>query len=227
MKNVIVTGASRGIGYYTALRFAEQGHQVLALARSNDKLEALKKEASAEGRIQILALDLAQDIDVEAITSIFDKVDILINNAGALVNKPFSEITPQEMMTVYQANVFAPYFLVQKLLPYFSADAHIINIGSVGGVNGTMKFPGLSAYSSSKAAASCLSECWQAEFADSDLTFNSLALGAVQTEMLEAAFPGYEAPLSPIQMSEYICRFALNDGQFVCGKTVLVSRSNP
>lgn len=227
MKNVIVTGASRGIGYYTALRFAEQGHQVLALARSNDKLEALKKEASAEGRIQILALDLARDIDVEAITSIFDKVDVLINNAGALVNKPFSEITPQEMMTVYQANVFAPYFLVQKLLPYFSADAHIINIGSVGGVNGTMKFPGLSAYSSSKAAASCLSECWQAEFADSDLTFNSLALGAVQTEMLEEAFPGYEAPLSPIQMSEYICRFALNDGQFVRGKTVLVSRSNP
>lgn len=227
MKNVIVTGASRGIGYYTALRFAEQGHQVLALARSNDKLEALKKEASAEGRIQILALDLAQDIDVEAITSIFDKVDVIINNAGALVNKPFSEITPQEMMTVYQANVFAPYFLVQKLLPYFSADAHIINIGSVGGVNGTMKFPGLSAYSSSKAAASCLSECWQAEFADSDLTFNSLALGAVQTEMLEEAFPGYEAPLSPIQMSEYICRFALNDGQFVRGKTVLVSRSNP
>ena len=227
MKNVIVTGASRGIGYYTALRFAEQGHQVLALARSNDKLKALKKEASAEGRIQILALDLARDIDVEAITSIFDKVDVLINNAGALVNKPFSEITPQEMMTVYQANVFAPYFLVQKLLPYFSADAHIINIGSVGGVNGTMKFPGLSAYSSSKAAASCLSECWQAEFADSDLTFNSLALGAVQTEMLEEAFPGYEAPLSPIQMSEYICRFALNDGQFVRGKTVLVSRSNP
>ena len=227
MKNVIVTGASRGIGYYTALRFAEQGHQVLALARSNDKLKALKKEASAEGRIQILALDLARDIDVEAITSIFDKVDVLINNAGALVNKPFSEITPQEMMTVYQANVFAPYFLVQKLLPYFSADAHIINIGSVGGVNGTMKFPGLSAYSSSKAAASCLSECWQAEFADSDFTFNSLALGAVQTEMLEEAFPGYEAPLSPIQMSEYICRFALNDGQFVRGKTVLVSRSNP
>lgn len=227
MKNVIVTGASRGIGYYTALRFAEQGHQVLALARSNDKLETLKMEASAEGRIQILALDLVQDIDVEAITSIFDKIDVLVNNAGALVNKPFSEITPQEMMTVYQANVFAPYFLVQKLLPYFSADAHIINIGSVGGVNGTMKFPGLSAYSSSKAAASCLSECWQSEFADSDLTFNSLALGAVQTEMLEEAFPGYEAPLSPIQMSEYICRFALNDGQFVRGKTVLVSRSNP
>lgn len=227
MKNVIVTGASRGIGYYTALRFAEHGHQVLALARSNDKLETLKKESSAEGRIQILALDLAQDIDVEAISSVFDKVDILINNAGALVNKPFSEITPQEMMTVYQANVFAPYFLVQKLLPYFSPDAHIINIGSVGGVNGTMKFPGLTAYSSSKAAASCLSECWQAEFADSDLTFNSLALGAVQTEMLEEAFPGYEAPLSPVQMSEYICRFALNDGQFVRGKTVLVSRSNP
>jgi len=227
MKNIIVTGASRGIGYHTALQFAKDGHQVLALARSKDRLEKLKSEKEAKGNIQILEMDLSAEYDVNQITSIFDRVDVVINNAGALVNKPFSEITPAEMQHVYQTNVFAPYFLVQKLLPYFAPNAHIINIGSVGGVNGTLKFPGLSIYSSSKAAASCLSECWQAEFAETDLTFNSLALGSVQTEMLEQAFPGYKAPLSPQQMAAYVCRFALNEGEFVRGKTVLVSRSNP
>ena len=227
MKNVIVTGASRGIGYYTALQFAKEGHQVLALARSKDRLEILKLEEEAKANIQILEIDLASDYNVSQITGVFDRVDILINNAGALVNKPFGEISPAEMQHVYQTNVFAPYFLVQKLMPYFSSKAHIINIGSVGGVNGTLKFPGLSIYSSSKAAASCLSECWQAEFAETDLAFNSLALGSVQTEMLEQAFPGYKAPLSPQQMAAYICRFALNDAEFVRGKTVLVSRSNP
>lgn len=227
MKNVIVTGASRGIGYYTALQFAKEGHQVLALARSKDRLEELKSEKEAVGNIQILELDLSSEYEVSKITSVFDRVDVVINNAGALVNKPFTEISMAEMQHVYQTNVFAPYFLVQKLMSYFSSDAHIINIGSVGGVNGTLKFPGLSIYSSSKAAASCLSECWQAEFAETDLTFNSLALGSVQTEMLEKAFPGYKAPLSPEQMAAYICRFALNDAEFVRGKTVLVSRSNP
>lgn len=227
MKNVIVTGASRGIGYYTALQFAKEGHQVLALARSKDRLEELKSEKEAVGNIQILELDLSSEYEVSKITSVFDRVDVVINNAGALVNKQFTEISLAEMQHVYQTNVFAPYFLVQKLMPYFSSDAHIINIGSVGGVNGTLKFPGLSIYSSSKAAASCLSECWQAEFAETDLTFNSLALGSVQTEMLEKAFPGYKAPLAPEQMATYICRFALNDAEFVRGKTVLVSRSNP
>lgn len=227
MKNIIVTGASRGIGYYTALQFAKEGHQVLAVARSKDHLEALKAENEAKGNIKTLALDLSSDYNIEQITSVFAKVDVLINNAGALVNKPFSEITQVEMQEVYQTNVFAPYFLVQKLLPNFSSDAHIINIGSVGGVNGTLKFSGLSIYSSSKAAASCLSECWQAEFAETDLTFNSLALGSVQTEMLEKAFPGYKAPLSPEQMAAYVCRFALNEAEFVRGKTVVVSRTNP
>lgn len=227
MKNIIVTGSSRGIGYFTALQFAKEGHQVLALARSKDKLEALKAEKKANGNIQTLALDLSSDYEVEQITSVFSQVDILINNAGALVNKPFSEISSKDMQHVYQTNVFAPYFLVQKLLAYFAEDAHIINISSVGGVNGSLKFPGLSAYSSSKAAASCLSECWQAEFSETGLTFNSLALGAVQTEMLQEAFPGYEAPVSAKEMASYICRFALQDASFIKGKTITVSRSNP
>lgn len=227
MKNIIITGASRGIGYYTALEFARQGHTVLAIARSRNALQNLAAESEARGNIHPLALDLSTDYSTDILLRSFKDIDILINNAGSIVNKPFTEISDEELRMVYEVNVFSPFRMVQRLMPYFNKDAHIINIGSVGGVNGTQKFPGLSAYSSSKAALACLAECWQAEFEGSGFAFNSLALGAVQTEMLAQAFPGYQAPVSPREMAAYIVRFALFEHEVIRGKTVLVSRSNP
>ncbi len=227
MKNVIVTGASKGIGYQTALEFARQGHHVLAIARNGELLNNLKKEAEAKGRVEVLALDLGGDYDIHQVISSFGSVDVLINNAGALVNKPFPEISSDELKRVYEVNVFAPFRLTQQLMPHFNQGAHIINIGSVGGVNGTQKFPGLTAYSSSKAAMSCLAECLQAEYENSGLIFNSLALGAVQTEMLSQAFPGYQAPVSPFEMAKYIVNFTLSAPDIIRGKTISVSRTNP
>lgn len=227
MKNIIITGASRGIGYYTALEFARQGHTVLAIARSRNELQNLATEKEARGNIHPLVLDLSTNYSADILLRNFKDIDILINNAGSIVNKPFTEISDEELRMVYEVNVFSPFRMVQRLMPYFNQDAHIINIGSVGGVNGTQKFPGLSAYSSSKAALSCLAECWQAEFENSGPVFNSLALGAVQTEMLSQAFPGYEAPVSPRGMASYIVRFALFEHEVIRGKTILVSRSNP
>jgi NAD(P)-dependent dehydrogenase (short-subunit alcohol dehydrogenase family) len=227
MKQVVITGASKGVGYATALSFARRGHRVLALARGEEGLRKLE-EAAAElqGEVMIHTGDLLE-FDAHWVTSVFAEVDILINNAGYLVNKEFRDITEEDLQRSYQVNVFAPYRIVQSLLNHFADDAHIINIGSVGGVNGTQKFPGLSAYSSSKAALSCLSECWQAEFADTGWSFNSLALGSVQTEMLAQAFPGYEAQTSAGDMGEYIARFALESGKLIKGKTQLVSNSTP
>ncbi|MDZ7848562.1 MAG: SDR family oxidoreductase [Owenweeksia sp.] len=219
MKNVVITGASKGIGYATALAFAEEGHQVLALARSEKLLKELARQVQdSPGQLFIQTCDI-RDLDVSEVTNFFPQVDILINNAGCLVNKPFTEIGAEELQEMYEVNVFAPFRLVQKLMSVFSPQAHIINVSSVGGVNGTQKFPGLSAYSSSKAAMSCLSECWQAEYADTDLTFNSLALGSVQTEMLAKAFPGLKAAATPAQMAGYIIHFALNAPDVLKGKT--------
>ena len=155
-------------------------------------------------------------------------VDILINNAGALVNRPFSDITKEDLMKVYGTNVFGPIQLIQNLMPKFSSDAHIVNISSVGGVTGSVKFPGLSAYSSSKGAMTILTECLQAEFGDStSWSFNCLALGAVQTEMLEEAFPGYVAPIDAAAMATYICGFALNNHRVMRGRVVEVAMSTP
>ena len=223
MKNIWITGASRGIGYSTAQLFLEMGHRVVILTRNTQAVEglsALYPETLYICTTDLLALEKSEYPDFP--------VDILINNAGALVNRPFSDITKEDLMKVYGTNVFGPIQLIQNLMPKFSSDAHIVNISSVGGVTGSVKFPGLSAYSSSKGAMTILTECLQAEFGDStSWSFNCLALGAVQTEMLEEAFPGYVAPIDAAAMAAYICGFALNNHLVMRGRVVEVAMSTP
>ena len=223
MKNIWITGASRGIGYSTAQLFLEKGHRVVILTRNTQAVEglsALYPETLYICTTDLLALEKSEYPDLP--------VDILINNAGALVNRPFSDITKDDLMKVYGTNVFGPIQLIQNLMPKFSSDAHIVNISSVGGVTGSVKFPGLSAYSSSKGAMTILTECLQAEFGDStSWSFNCLALGAVQTEMLEEAFPGYVAPIDAAAMAAYICGFALNNHRVMRGRVVEVAMSTP
>ena len=223
MKNIWITGASRGIGYSTAQLFLEMGHRVVILTRNTQAVEALSAlypETLYICTTDLLALEKSEYPDFP--------VDILINNAGALVNRPFSDITKEDLMKVYGTNVFGPIQLIQNLMPKFSSDAHIVNISSVGGVTGSVKFPGLSAYSSSKGAMTILTECLQAEFGDStSWSFNCLALGAVQTEMLEEAFPGYVAPIDAAAMAAYICGFSLNNHRVMRGRVVEVAMSTP
>jgi 3-oxoacyl-[acyl-carrier protein] reductase len=223
MKNIWITGASRGIGYSTAQLFLEMGHRVVILTRNTQAVEglsALYPETLYICTTDLLALEKSEYPDFP--------VDILINNAGALVNRLFSDITKEDLMKVYGTNVFGPIQLIQNLMPKFSSDAHIVNISSVGGVTGSVKFPGLSAYSSSKGAMTILTECLQAEFGDStSWSFNCLALGAVQTEMLEEAFPGYVAPIDAAAMAAYICGFALNNHRVMRGRVVEVAMSTP
>jgi NAD(P)-dependent dehydrogenase (short-subunit alcohol dehydrogenase family) len=97
----------------------------------------------------------------------------------------------------------------------------------MGGYQGASKFPGLSAYSSSKGALANLSECLAEEFKEDGIKVNCLALGAVQTEMLEAAFPGFQAPVSPVQMACHILNFAESGHTVYNGKVLPVSVSTP
>ena len=97
----------------------------------------------------------------------------------------------------------------------------------MGGIQGSSKFAGLSGYSSSKGALITLFELLAEEYQPRGVSFNSLALGAVQTEMLEAAFPGITAPVSATQMGAYIARFVLEGHQFFNGKVLPVSSSTP
>tara|TARA_B100001248_G_scaffold175054_1_gene132802 strand:+ start:168 stop:839 length:672 start_codon:yes stop_codon:yes gene_type:complete len=221
---VVITGASRGIGFEMVKQFLTNGHQVMAISRNQDKLLELEQLGANS-----LAFDLtAEDFNpvIDAVKS-FGKIDILINNAGTLVNKPLSQITNDDINYVYSINVFSVIKLTRDLLSYFNNDAHIVNIGSVGGVQGSVKFSGLSTYSSSKGAISILTECLAEEFKDSSLRFNALALGAVQTEMLQEAFPDYQANTTAAEMANYIFRFATKDRKLYNGKIITVSSSTP
>lgn len=220
---VWITGASRGIGFATTVKFLSEGWEVVVLTRAVEKLDALKRDYP--DRLHICKLDLMQ-LDGVQLPNL--PVDILINNAGALVNKPLSEVSLADLRKSYGVNVFGPYLLIQKLLPKFTEKAHVVNISSVGGIQGSVKFAGLSAYSSAKGAINVLTECLQTEFEqNTKWSFNALALGAVQTEMLNEAFPGLQAPLQPEQLSPFIFAFATTAHLVMRGKVLPVSMSTP
>ena len=222
--NIVITGASRGIGFELTKLFSKKEDTVLALARNVSELSNLNLPNVIPFQFDLLEQDYSPIL--QKIES-WSGIDIIINNAGSLINKPFKEISNQELNDVYQLNVFSPFRLISDLFPYMSSDAHTVNISSVGGVQGSVKFPGLSAYSSSKGALAILTECLAQEFSQTNLRFNALALGAVQTKMLEEAFPGFQAQISPEQMARYIYRFAVLDKDLYNGKVLSVSFSTP
>jgi NAD(P)-dependent dehydrogenase (short-subunit alcohol dehydrogenase family) len=225
-KNIIITGTSRGIGFELVKLFASHGHQVLALSRNEAPIKHLQLK-----NVTSLAFDLTKPSNYKKVEEFIQKewqqVDILINNAGALINKPFSQTTFQEFETVYKTNVFGVSEMIRTVLPFVKKESHVVTISSMGGVQGSVKFPGLSAYSSSKGAVITLIELLAEEYKETGPSFNVLALGAVQTEMLEEAFPGYEAPTTALEMATYILDFALNGQKYFNGKLLQVSNSTP
>lgn len=226
---ILITGASRGIGYQTALQLAEEGHQVLALARSEGGLQALTKAAG--GNIHPLSLDLLQ-LDPSVLRKAIGQLgglDVLINNAGCLVNKPFTELSRDDWQRSFQVNVFAVVDLIRLCLPFLaqSQGAHIVNIGSMGGYQGSQKFAGLTAYSASKGALATLTESLAVELQEQGVAVNCLALGAVQTEMLASAFPGYSAPINSQEMATFVAHFATSAQRLFNGQIIPVSQSNP
>jgi|TARA_R110002110_G_scaffold107679_1_gene269356 NAD(P)-dependent dehydrogenase (short-subunit alcohol dehydrogenase family) len=226
MKNIIITGTSRGIGIELAKFFTDAGHNVLALSRNVVPIEELSLR-----NCESFSFDITKTSDIEKVSAYikahWSQVDVLINNSGLLVNEPFSEINIQDFRRVYEVNVFGVAAITQAVIPFMKKDGHVVTISSIGGIQGSLKFPGLSAYSSSKGAVITLSELLAEEFKETGPSFNVLALGAVQTEMLEEAFPGYKAPLSADEMASYIYDFALTGNRFYNGKILQVSSSTP
>ncbi len=226
--NVIITGGSRGIGFELVKQFLNANHTVFCLTRN---IEPLKKLQNSN--LKYISTDLSSqtslDYAIEFIKKETIEIDCIINNAGTLVNKPFETISYDELENTYKTNVFAPYYLIQKLIGYLGKNtkSHIVNISSMGGFQGSSKFSGLSAYSSSKAAIAGLTECLAEELKEKNISVNCLAIGAVQTEMLAEAFPGYKAPLSPLQMAEYIFEFSVKGHLYYNGKILPVSSSTP
>ena len=225
-KNVIITGTSRGIGFELVKLFAKSGDNVLAISRNDQPITNLNL-----GTVVSQSSDITTEEGIQSISNYVEqnwgRVDIIINNAGLLVNKPFNEISIEDFRKVYEVNVFAVAETIKAVLPFMTKLGHVVSISSMGGIQGSAKFPGLAAYSSSKGAIITLSELLAEEYKDNGPSFNVLALGAVQTEMLEQAFPGYKAPTTAEQMATYIYEFACNGQKYFNGKVLQVSNSTP
>lgn len=228
-KTAIVTGASRGIGKACALSLAEKSHRVIAIARSEHLLQKLEEQYPDS--ISYIQGDLTHNADLKKIeTSLKEKrlqLDILINNAGALIRKPFRELTNEDWQSMLNANLLSAINLTKKVLPWIKEKGHIVNVSSMGGFQGSSKFPGLTAYSVAKGAMSIWSECLAAELKADNIAVNALCLGSVQTEMFHEAFPGFEAATKPNKMGSYIADFALNGSTFYNGKVLPVALNDP
>lgn len=233
--NIVITGASSGVGFEAAIELVLSGkHQVIALARSQDKLQRLAEIAAGlnpDCTIYPIVFDIVHDdyADLQQFISTHfeNRIDVLINNAGVLINKPFTELLETDFVEMLQSNYIGHVRIIQNLYKLMPADSHILNIGSMGGYQGSAKFTGLAAYSASKAALHTLTECLAQEFVEQGIKVNCLALGSAQTEMLEQAFPGYQSPVMAFEMGKYVADFALTGHKFYNGKVLPVAATTP
>lgn len=229
MKTYLVTGASKGIGYHTVLNLAKNGARVFAVSRTEGILGEIENP-DIKNSIHIITEDLTSASGIGNILKHLDKVDALdglINNAGALLNKPFMDTSIEEWKEQFEVNFFSAVNLIRSLKPKLKKGSHIVNISSMGGFQGSQKFPGLSAYSAAKGALAILTESLSTEFSSEGISVNCLCLGAVQTQMLEQAFPGYQAPVQPEEMGKFIADFTKNAHSYMNGKVIPVALNNP
>lgn len=224
MKSILVTGISRGLGAALAARFLEREDvSVIGTTRggqvpfTHERLHVVHDDVSRPGNTFSLLC--------EALSG--KKLDAVVNNAAMLLNKPFGQYTAADLEVQFRTNVYTPFLLLQALEPFLQNGSHVVNIGSMGGYQGSTKFPGLSAYSASKGALAVFTECLAEEWKTKNIRVNALALGSVNTEMLAEAFPGYTAPLHPGQMADFVARFTLDGHAFFNGKILPVSVTVP
>ncbi|MGY6562988.1 MAG: SDR family NAD(P)-dependent oxidoreductase [Luteibaculaceae bacterium] len=230
--NIVITGVSRGVGEALVQHYCNNPkNHVYGITRHT---EALQKWAEYNNikNLTLHKIDISTPTAKEEITKAIQsisEIDLLINNAGKLSHKPFLEVDVEQALSVFQVNYFGAATVIQACLPKLlqaKQRSHVINIGSMGGFQGTQKFAGLNHYSASKAAISCLTECLAEEFKNENVSFNCIALGAVQTEMLNEAFPGYQAPCNATQAAEFIANVAALP-HMINGKVIPMSVSTP
>jgi 3-oxoacyl-[acyl-carrier protein] reductase len=224
-KNIVITGTSSGIGLELTKFFIKNKHHVLAISRNNSDLRNLNLKG-----LYAVDFDITNFQKYDLLNkhlNNFENVDVLINNAGLLINKPFVETSLEDFQKVYSTNVFSVAMLTKFLIKRMNNKSNVVNISSVGGVEGTLKFSGLSAYSSSKGALNILTEMLAEEYKEYGIHFNSLALGSVQTKMLKKAFPGFQASTSAKDMAKHIYNFAMEGYKLINGKVISISSTTP
>jgi 3-oxoacyl-[acyl-carrier protein] reductase len=227
---IIVAGAGRGIGFSVVkdLLHKYPDKFVVAVSRNINKLNTLAVQFKNLKIIQADLSVLSDEDKKDLINSVKNKnLKSIIFTAGILDKVKFGEACKKDFEKIYTNNVWSFIDLVQFLMPEINQSTHIISIGSMGGFTGTLKFPEMFLYSSSKAALSSVTECIAVEISEKKASANCLVLGAVDTEMMNTAFPGYKTDISPDSISDFIIDFAMNRKNLFNGKVIPVAATIP
>ena len=187
---VLITGASNGIGRCLAIDFAARGAIVVGCGRSLERLQALASELqrtsplSTAVKCDVTQLDQVHAMVTKALSE-FGKIDILINNAGIGMRKPFVETPIHAIEELMKINYLGVVYCAHEVLPSMIArgSGHIVNISSVAGKIGTLNFAG---YCASKFALNGLSECLYHELKPLGIDVSVICPGAVRTDFAKA-----------------------------------------
>jgi NAD(P)-dependent dehydrogenase (short-subunit alcohol dehydrogenase family) len=212
----IVTGAGRGIGAATARLFAAEGARVVLASRTESELRATADAIGPER-----ALPVPTDVASEAaVAALFEKalerfgdLHVLVNNAGMFRGAPVEELTAADWDAVLAVNARGPFLASREALRRFRGLRHggaIVNVSSFGGLRGTSKFAGFTAYTVSKFAVVGLTECLAVEGRELGVRVNCVAPGAVDTRMLREAAPFLRTQTTPEDVAATI-RFLADD----------------
>jgi|CXWL01.1.fsa_nt_gi NAD(P)-dependent dehydrogenase (short-subunit alcohol dehydrogenase family) len=208
---VVITGGGRGIGAACAEAFFRLGRPVVIVSRTARQLkEAARKIIGSTGEKRVLAMP--GDVGDEAFSrrvfaaarKRFGSVDVLINNAAVLIKKPFLDTSAAEWDSVMRANLRGPFLFSREFLRAAKKGGVIVNVGSLGGIQGTEKFPGLCAYTVSKYGVTGLTEALAVEARPLGVSVFCVAPGAVDTVMLRKAAPGLKAGAVPADVAKVI-----------------------
>ena len=186
MKNIIVTGANRGIGKEIARQLVERGHKVIACVRSKEKgIAALEGICDPE---DIWEVELSDSNSVrnlaEGISKNYSQIDVLINNAG-IISKPTSIVNSTDEEEVFQSNFFGPWRMVKAFYPMLrkAGAARIINMSSGMGSHEDLKIGSYAAYRLSKAALNDFTIQLASELSADGIAVNAMCPGWVKTDM--------------------------------------------
>lgn len=233
-KVALVTGGSRGIGKAIVKDLMGQGASVaFTYVSSAEKAKALEEELSSLGKVKGYQSNISNLDDInqltDAIEKDFGKVDILINNAGRFVSKPFDEVTEDEFVQLFSTNVKGPFFLVQKMVRLIPEGGRVINISS----GSTQHYvPMSSIYAASKGALEQFTRTWARELSAKKITVNSLLPGYTATDWVsdtpeeQMQWMAGQAALGELGTAEDISRavlFLASDlGRWVTGQQMCV-----
>src|SRR5215203_1588080 len=185
-KVVIVTGASSGIGRATALLFAKNGSNVIAVGRNAKELGVLRDDAQGKkGSVKVHLADIREHSQVERLINDtvqnFGQIDVLVNSAGIIMNGTVENTTLDDWDKMFDINLRSVFFVMQKCIPHLEkTKGNVVNVSSVAG---TRSFPNILAYCVSKAGVDQLTRCAALELAPKGIRVNAINPGVVVSNL--------------------------------------------